>query len=337
MSDVHPDGFNGWPQDHKNQYFAEQTKIYRDGKKSRGSNQPIPFMPAYHTGLKSLSGAELLSQKFPPPETILSPWLPEKGLAMIFADRGVGKTWVALNIAYAVASGGEFLGWQAHRPRRVVYIDGEMPASALRDRFASIVNMSILEAAPEACSFVAADLQPDGLPDLADPTAQRFYATAINEADLVIVDNLSTVARGLRENEADAWQPVQQWALSLRAAGKSVLFVHHAGKSGGQRGSSRKEDVLDTVISLQRPLDYDASQGARFEIHFSKNRGFFGDSAKAFEARLSDGIWRTGEIVYDDSDDAILKLKKQGKSVREIAGRTGLSKSSVDRRLKGGA
>ena len=57
----------------------------------------------------------------------------------------------------------------------------------------------------------------------------------------------------MKENDADSWVPVQAWALAQRRAGRSVLFVHHAGKSGLQRGTSRKEDVLDTVIAL-RPV-----------------------------------------------------------------------------------
>ena len=43
-----------------------------------------------------------------------------------------------------------------------------------------------------------------------------------------------------------------EWILYLRAKGKSVIFVHHAGKNGKQRGSSRREDVLDTVIFLKK-------------------------------------------------------------------------------------
>ena len=70
------------------------------------------------------------------------------------------------------------------------------------------------------------------------------------------------------------------------SANKSVLVIHHGGKSGQQRGTSRKEDVLDTVIALRKPPDYQADQGARFEIHFEKSRGFFGPEAEPFEVRL---------------------------------------------------
>ena len=54
------------------------------------------------------------------------------------------------------------------------------------------------------------------------------------------------------------------------------LSVHHANKNGMQRGTSKREDVLDTVIVLKRPADYTPEHGARFEVHFEKSRGFFG-------------------------------------------------------------
>ena len=304
-----------------------------------GAGQPVApeHVPAYTRGLVTLTGAELLQKEFPPREMILSPWLPSQGLAMIYAERGIGKTWVALNIAYAVASAGSFLRWRAPGPHTVAYVDGEMPASDLQSRFAGIVEESPAEAPEGGLRFIAADLQPDGLPDLSDPAGQAFYDKAISGAKLIIVDNLSTVCRSLRENEADSWGPVQAWCLRQRAAGRSVMLVHHAGKSGGQRGTSRKEDVLDSVISLRRPPDYDAAQGARFEIHFTKSRGFYGDHAAAFEARLSDGKWTTAEIARDDDEATLRALHGQGMSVRQIAAETGLSKSAVARRLQGGA
>ena len=39
--------------------------------------------------------------------------------------------------------------------------------------------------------------------------------------------------------------------------------MHHAGKGGAQRGTSRREDVLDTVIALRQPQDYQSGEGAR--------------------------------------------------------------------------
>src|SRR5207253_9614656 len=98
--------------------------------------------------------------------------------------------------------------------------------------------------------IAAADLTRDGLPDLSDPAAQRLYSKVVEDADLVIVDNVSTLCRMIKENDADSWTPVQNWALQLRRAGKSVILIHHAGKSGRQRGSSRKEEKQRPTSSL---------------------------------------------------------------------------------------
>ena len=331
--------------------LAQAARDWRDERDQREARErPLPsahspaceaasavFVPAYRRGLKALNGAELLTANFPPRSLMLAPWLPDKGLAMIFAPRGVGKTWIALSIAHAIASGSEFLRWRAPGSRRVLYIDGEMPAVTLQERYTTVVAASMIDAPAENFRLVAADFQPDGLPDLADNDAQRFYKSAIKDAELIVVDNLSTIARGLRENEADSFGPVQTWLLAQRAANRSVLVVHHAGKGGGQRGTSRKEDVLDTVISLSRPPGYVASEGARFEVRFTKSRGFWGADAEPFEARFVDGTWSTSEIAPDNSDAALAAWRAEGLSIRQIAERSGLSKSAVDRRLRGDA
>ena len=325
------DFFTTWTEDQRNDYFAKAAKSYTERK---AAPAPAAYVPAYAKSLKVLDGEALLSAEFPPRSLMLAPWLPEKGLAMIYGTRGLGKTWIALSIAHAIASGGEFLSWRAPRLRRVLYIDGEMPAATLQERYTAVVAASMRDAPRENFRLLAADVQPDGLPDLADPDAQRFYEAVVADAELIIVDNLSTIARGLRENEADSFGPVQSWLLAQRAAGRSVLLIHHAGKGGGQRGTSRKEDALDTVISLSRPPGYSATEGARFEIRFTKSRGFWGWDAEPFEARLADGRWTTAAIVAEDSDDALAALQADKLSIREIAERCGLSKSEVARRLK---
>jgi hypothetical protein len=85
---------------------------------------------------------------------------------------------------------------------------------------------------------------------------------------------------------------VQTWLLQQRSVGARG---NHAGKGGGQRGTSRKEDVLDTVIALSRPPGYVATEGARFEVRF-KSPGFWGDDAEPFEARFVDGAWPGRDI-----------------------------------------
>ncbi len=86
--------------------------------------------------LKAVSIEAFLRMELPPREMLLGLWLPGQGLVMVFAPRGVGKTYVALGIAYAVSSGGQFLKWEAPKARRVLYIDGEMPGVVMQERLA---------------------------------------------------------------------------------------------------------------------------------------------------------------------------------------------------------
>ena len=254
---------------------------------------------------------------------------------MLHAPRGVGKTHVAHGVGVAVATASNFLRWQAARLRKALLLDGEMPAVVLQQRLSSTVITSGAKVTdPNFLRIAAGDSLPDGLPDLSNPKNHQFYADVVADSDFVIVDNLSTICPGLKENDADSWTPVQAWALSLRRAGKSVLFVHHDGKSGAQRGTSRKEDVLDSVISLRRPPNYDPSEGARFEVHFEKYRGFYGPDAEAFEAKLVGGQWELGAIKAGDDNETLIAMHGSGMSLREMERRTGLSKSAIQRRLK---
>ena len=150
--------------------------------------------------------------------------------------------------------------------------------------------------------------------------------------ELLILDNLSSLTAVIRDNDPESWTPIQDWLLRLRRRGISVLIVHHAGKGGQQRGTSRREDVLDTSISLRRPADYVPTEGARFEIHIEKGRGVHGADAKPFEARLEvrDGaaLW-TMRDIEDVNLARVAALIDDGLSIRDIADETGIKKSTV--------
>ncbi len=290
--------------------------------------------------LEAVSVRDLLNMDFPPRENVLDPWLPRQGLAMIHARCGIGKTHLSLGIAYAVASGSDFLRWQAPEPRGVLLIDGEMPASALQERLAKITVAADHE--PTApFKIITPDLQERGMPNLCTEEGRDLIQEHVtDDIDLIIVDNLSTLARGGRENDAESWEPVQLWALGQRARGKSLLFIHHSGKGGQQRGTSKKEDVLDTVITLRRPPDYDPKDGAVFEVHFEKSRGIHGDAVESFEAKLATNehglqcwVMRTLE---ESNLQKVADMLKNGLRQQEISQELGLSKGYVSKLARQG-
>lgn len=302
---------------------------------TRAVNEELSGNRSNH--IKVVTAVELMTQEFPPREKLLDPWLPSQGLAMLYAPRGVGKTHCSLGIAHAVASGGEFLGWQAPAASSVLFLDGEMPGVALQERLAMIAASSIHDLkAP--LRFITPDMQAlnTGMIDISRPEDQAALEPHLDGVKLIVLDNLSTLCRGGRENEGESWLPVQAWCLRQRAAGRSVLLIHHTGKNGEQRGSSRREDVLDTVISLRRPGDYTPDKGACFEIHFEKARGLMGTDVNPFEAQLTADpisglqVW-TIKGLEQSTAEKVAALLNEGIAQHEIADLLKLSKGAVSK------
>lgn len=290
--------------------------------------------------LRSVTLEEFLSMELPKHEMILAPFLPSQGLCLLYAKRGVGKTHVAIGIAFAVAVGGSFLKWKALKPRKVLYIDGEMPAVAMQERLRRISLSEALKLpTPDYLRLITPDLQDGPIPDLSTPEGRGILKELIGDSELIIIDNISSLFRSGVENEAESWQPVQDWALEQRRNGKTILFVHHAGKGGQQRGTSKKEDILDTVIVLKQPQGYRSDQGACFEVNFEKTRHFAGGDAAPFRVQLKeqpDGLW---EWEISESDDEILvndvaEAVNEGLTIKAIMDKTGLTKSQVETRKK---
>jgi hypothetical protein len=289
-------------------------------------DEPSDLVPIGYT--------KFIDIKFPEVRYIIPPFLTRPGLAMVFAERGVGKTLFVSHIAFAAATATSYLGWKAPRAFRVLILDGEMPAIELQKRYKAIESVTGIRPNPENLVFLTADLTPDGLPDLGTVEGQAQIEEHMEGFDLIIVDNLSTLCRTGAENEADSWGIMQQWAVRQRSLGRSVLLVHHAGKNGAQRGTSRREDVLGTVIQLKHPSGYTPTEGANFEIHFTKARGFFGLDAEPLEAQLSlDGLWTWQRLNEAKAADAVA-LYQEGKTMRDVAKELGVSSSTVSGYIK---
>src|SRR5262245_10719163 len=108
---------------------------------SRGPAPPPKALPPgaiESQAQRILHTDEFLGLDFPARELVVDPILPKRGLALLHGPRGLGKSQLALQLACAAACGGPALGrWSAPAPRRVLYIDGLLPAPMLQDRLAA--------------------------------------------------------------------------------------------------------------------------------------------------------------------------------------------------------
>jgi putative DNA primase/helicase len=288
--------------------------------------------------LKPICLNDFLELDVPPREMLLDPVLPERSLAMLYAPRGVGKTLLSLSIGLAIASGAPLLRWTAPQKKRVLYVDGEMPLVSLQERLRLISVGFGAEIPNDGFQILAADHTEDGI-SLGSKDGQKAIEPLLGDIDLLIMDNLSTLCTTGSESASDAWVPMQNWLIGLRRKGIAVLLVHHAGTNGRQRGTSRREDALDTVIALRRPEDYSSEQGARFEVHFEKLRNRVdSDGAIPFEANLESFVTNGRDGIRWSDHDVIPPMFKQatelfqdGLTVREVAAALHISKSEAGR------
>ncbi len=279
---------------------------------------------------QSIGFNDFLALDVPPREMLLSPILPERSLAMLYAPRGIGKTLLSLSVGLAVASGEPLLRWSAPRQRTVLYVDGEMPLVSLQERLRFISLGLGVEIPNSRFRVLTADQTDDGI-SLGSEAGQTAIEPLLHDVDLLILDNLSTLCTTGSESASEAWVPMQNWLLRLRRKGIAVLLIHHAGNNGRQRGTSRREDALDTVIALRRPEDYSPEQGARFEVHFEKLRNRVdGEGAIPFEASFAGDAWSAQDLRPPIFKQAV-ELFQEGRTVREVAAQLHVSKTEAGR------
>ncbi len=184
---------------------------------------------------EGMTAAALGGLNIPPIHYLIENTLPE-GLNLLAGRPKIGKSWMALDLALAVAYGGRAIGAIPVQEAAVLYLALEDGPRRMKDRL-QIVSGG--EPLPDglACFFDWPKMDEGGLSRL-DEYLRRNHACRF-----VIVDTLQKVKGrpGFNSNayESDyaALSGLQRLALDRRAC---ILLVHHLRKSGG-------DDILDSV------------------------------------------------------------------------------------------
>lgn len=295
-------------------------------KEAGGGPKATPVILEY---LVVNSADDFLKADIPPREVLLetiehkSPVLYAQSINQIFAWRGTGKTNVTLAIAGALATGGTFLRWKAPKPCNVLYVEGELPAAQMQERLRQIVGET-----DGRLRIVTLDAQPNHeIPSLAGDLGQKLIEDHLQGVDVLILDSISTLFN-FPTNDEEQWLNVQRWFQRLRSRGLAIIFLHHAGKSGLQRGSSKSEDMLDVSIKLSQPKDYTPEDGLRCVLEFDKVRGTAMLDGQPMVVRMETNdqraIW-TFNSVSDEEEEQAFVLYSDGATVRQVADEIGCS------------
>lgn len=185
-----------------------------------------------------------------PPRWIVKGVLPEAELVVLFGESGSGKSFVALDIAGAIARGVEWRGRKV-KQGRVVYVAAE-GAGGFRSRLnayakgheldLATLNLGVIKAAPNMM-----------IKDDALDVCKAIIAGG--PVSVVIIDTFAQVMPGANENAGeDVGKALQHCKGIHKATGAVVVLVHHAGKdsSKGARGWSGLRAAADAELEVVR-------------------------------------------------------------------------------------
>jgi hypothetical protein len=196
----------------------------------------------------------IMATKYPPLRAVVAGYLYE-GFTVLAGRQKLGKTWLAIDWALAVATGGVAMGSINCEAGNVLYIDMENGPRRIQGRIKTlfpnekdIPDLSRLEwvtEAPQLDQGFIAELE--------------RWRLSVPNPTMVVIDVLQRIkpagsmARNSYENDYSAWAPLQQWATEKQVA---VLGLHHTKKGGADdplealSGSNGLSACADTTIVL---------------------------------------------------------------------------------------
>jgi len=188
-----------------------------------------------------------LGQPSPVP-WIVKGWLPAYATAMMYGESGVGKTFVALDMACCIASGIPWGGIRT-KPGIVVYLAGE-GNYGMRQRIASWCRRNNVTSLDNLLiSNKAIDL--DG-PGAATEVIAAVRALTSEPVALVNIDTLNNHMSGDENSAKDTRAMINACNIVSMALSATTMLIHHLGHNSESkqraRGSSAWRGALDASI-----------------------------------------------------------------------------------------
>lgn len=299
-----------------------------------------------------VTGTALLKKGITELPTLLHPILPEKGLVALVGSSDIGKSVFLYQLCSAIATGQkQFLGYELRaKHNRTLYFSTEDNDYDVGFKFGRYCESAGLEPSKLMQTFFCFNY---------DEIFLRLK-TCLSESefDLIVIDTYSDV---FGENLNDTHlvrtflNPIQQLAND---AGCLILLLHHTGKRTDDKpphksnilGAQGFESKTRLVMELRKdyiepsirhlcivkgnhlPEEYKCKSIA---LEFDGERMLFTPVPHKNRLFTELGKQESSGPSYTEEDIAeALKLKKEGKSFREIAELTGIPKSTLSDRMK---
>jgi phage/plasmid primase-like uncharacterized protein/KaiC/GvpD/RAD55 family RecA-like ATPase len=171
---------------------------------------------------------------------------------VVYGDSNSGKTFWALSVATAIASGEDCYGRKTDSGL-VVYLASEAPAS-IRSRMQAIkkfhgCSLENLAMVPVPMNFYSGDQDAHDVIEL----VRAIEVAKGKPVRLIIGDTLARMSAGANENSGEDMGPVMaRFDQVATATGAAMMIIHHNGKDAakGARGWSGIRAHIDTEIEV---------------------------------------------------------------------------------------
>jgi hypothetical protein len=202
---------------------------------------------------------------------LIESYLEQHAFSVTYGESNTGKTFVALDMAFHIATGRPWNGMSVEQGA-VVYIAAE-GGKGIRKRIAALKKHHGVDKAPIAvvpCSINLLGRNSDATALIA--LIDQAALAMTQPVKLVVIDTLARAMSGGNENASEDMGNLVRAADKIRAgSGAHVMMIHHSGKdaSKGSRGHSSLRAATDTEFEIadgrlhvkkQRDEDYAESR-----------------------------------------------------------------------------
>jgi DNA primase catalytic core len=320
------------------------TELHSAGKRLDVTNKKefeiIIVDPEKRSKLRLISAKDLMRKEIPEMVWIVIQLLPE-GLIILAGRPKVGKSFMAMNIAIAVANGGKALGFFDTNKHSVLYVALEDNERRLKDRMKNILQAEYESNAPDNLFFLEVGYD---LPKLNEGGIEELQKIILDnpEIKLIVIDTLGRSIADKSRKDRDMYRADYEISSKLQEMAIRnnicLLLLHHTKKGSEENvfdeisGTTGLTGAMDTMMVLKKKSNKCKLhvtgrdiQETDYDIEFSENTFTWNVIDKKDEQRLTS---ERQEIV-----DLLKKYDREMKT-GEIAQLLGKEKSNISKMLK---
>jgi KaiC/GvpD/RAD55 family RecA-like ATPase len=300
-----------------------------------------------HAGLLSIKAANEWIQdslKRPDPKMYFNNLIVQYENTVIFAASNVGKSILATQIAEDIS-----------KSEKVLYVDLELSSKQFQMRY---TDSSTRKVHQFPANFKRAEIDPEFMvgAHLEQETLDSIEEAARQGTRFFVIDNLTFICQGT-ESGAKAGLFMKQLIRLKKKYGLTTIVIAHTPKRRGWKpitqndlaGSSKLINFFDAGIALARSAN---DTNLRYLKQVKVRTGEFQydeDNVLLMDVNKDDGFLKFDVLGTGREEDhlnaleggemadeliSILKMQKEGMTVREIAEVMNIGKSSVQRRIE---